>query len=72
MVSSIMTVFANNEKYNLSENATLERLLGELKLKNVTGIALAVNNVVVPRSNWDSYKLKANDKIIVIKATQGG
>ncbi|MBW8052076.1 MAG: sulfur carrier protein ThiS [Cytophagales bacterium] len=67
-----MTVFANNEKYNLSENATLERLLGELKLKNVTGIALAVNNVVVPRSNWDSYKLKANDKIIVIKATQGG
>ena len=67
-----MTVFANNEKYNLSENATLEKLLGELKLKNSTGIALAVNNEVVPRSNWDSYKLKASDKIIVIRAAQGG
>lgn len=36
------------------------------------GIAVAVNNQVVPKSAWPSFELKENDKILVIQASQGG
>ena len=37
-----------------------------------TGIALAVNNRMVPRAEWDSYVLKEGDNILIIKAVCGG
>ena len=36
------------------------------------GIAVAVNNVVVAKNAWSGFELKENDKILVIKASQGG
>ena len=37
-----------------------------------TGIAIAVNNRMVPRAEWDSYVLKEGDNILIIKAVCGG
>ena len=37
-----------------------------------TGIAIAVNNRMVPRSEWDSYTLREGDSILIIKAVCGG
>ena len=37
-----------------------------------TGIAIAVNNCMVPRSEWDSYVLHEGDSILIIKAVCGG
>lgn len=37
-----------------------------------TGIAVAVNNRMVPRSEWDSYTLNEGDRILIIKAVCGG
>ena len=37
-----------------------------------TGIAIAVNNRMVPRSEWDSYTLHEGDSILIIKAVCGG
>lgn len=36
------------------------------------GIAVALNNVVVARSKWESQPLVPNDKITIIQASQGG
>ncbi|MBK0370995.1 sulfur carrier protein ThiS [Flavobacterium agrisoli] len=36
------------------------------------GIAVAVNNSVIPRSNWNSHLLLETDDILIISATQGG
>ena len=33
-----------------------------------TGIAVAVNNRMVPRAEWDSYTLNEGDRILIIKA----
>jgi len=42
------------------------------ELKNVKGIAIAVNDCVVPGSKWNSFALKDGDRILVIEAAQGG
>lgn len=36
------------------------------------GIAVAINNIVIPKSNWNSHILEETDEILIISATQGG
>ncbi len=36
------------------------------------GIAVAINNIVIPKSNWNSHLLQETDEILIISATQGG
>ncbi|GAA4169308.1 sulfur carrier protein ThiS [compost metagenome] len=36
------------------------------------GIAVALNNCVVPKDNWTATVLQPNDHILLITATQGG
>ena len=38
----------------------------------LSGIALAVNNRMIPRAQWESYILNENDDLIIIKAVCGG
>ncbi|GAB3913035.1 hypothetical protein GCM10011575_21420 [Microlunatus endophyticus] len=37
-----------------------------------TGIAVAVNGIVVPRGQWPRTDLHAGDRIEIVKAVQGG
>ena len=37
-----------------------------------SGIAVAVNNRMVPRAEWNSHTLQDGDKILIIKAVCGG
>lgn len=36
------------------------------------GVAVAINNTVIPKQNWHTTLLNPNDNILIIKATQGG
>lgn len=36
------------------------------------GIAVAINNAVIPKSNWQTHFLQKTDIILIISATQGG
>lgn len=36
------------------------------------GIAVAINSVVIPKSDWNSHTLQESDDILIISATQGG
>ncbi|WP_215226108.1 sulfur carrier protein ThiS [Echinicola shivajiensis] len=51
---------------------TLSGLLANQEISSLRGLAVAVNQEVVPKSRWDDFKLKENDDILIIKATQGG
>jgi len=51
--------------------ATLDQWVAA-EFSNAKGIAIAVNDKVVPSSKWDSHALKDGDKILVVEATQGG
>jgi len=67
-----MNIFVNTKPRQLDNDTVLIVLLQDLNIANQKGIAIAVNNEVIPTDNWDSYPLKENDQILIIKATQGG
>ncbi|WP_394675655.1 sulfur carrier protein ThiS [uncultured Sphingobacterium sp.] len=52
--------------------ASLEGLL-LLELSGKTqGVAVAINNKVIPKKDWTTTRLKPYDQIILITASQGG
>lgn len=56
----------------LPDTGTLADVLPLLDISRLGGIAIAVNDNVIPKGEWQQYKLQANDKVFVIRATQGG
>lgn len=55
------------------EGETLDALLRRLALDPAQrGIAVAVNDEVVPRSGWATRALEPGDRVEVIHAVQGG
>ncbi|MBP7255996.1 MAG: sulfur carrier protein ThiS [Chitinophagales bacterium] len=67
-----MTVFVHKDAYDIEENTSVYDFIS-LVLKNEgTGIALAVNENIIPKDKWISYILKENDKLLIIKAVAGG
>lgn len=62
----------NNEEVMLQATSDLQSLLAEKGLAEKKGIAVAVNENVIPKKDWDTYILNENDSVLVIKATQGG
>jgi sulfur carrier protein len=67
-----MTVFVNDQVQDLKTQFTLIALLSQLSLEAQKGIAVAVNNSVVPKKNWASFLLSEQDKVTIIRASQGG
>jgi len=67
-----MHIFVNNEKRDVTDLKTLSELLESVHLNLSKGIAVAINNQVVAKGEWSKALLKENDKITIIRATQGG
>ena len=67
-----MQVFVNNKITNVPQGQSLLSLLDQMGLKEQQGIAIAVNETVIPKVEWHHTELKENDNIILIKATAGG
>ncbi|HTI07375.1 MAG TPA: sulfur carrier protein ThiS [Puia sp.] len=68
----MIEVSINQENFQLPEPGILAGVLPLLEIHQQDGIAIAVNDNVIPKGEWESYALKAKDKIFVIRATQGG
>lgn len=67
-----MEITLNDKNHSVTENSSLyELVLAQLGDKQ-KGIAVAVNDTVVPKSQWENHIIKSNDQILIIKATQGG
>ena len=67
-----MNVFVNNELQTVEDNSSLIELMETLTMTTKKGIAVAINNSVVPKTKWSEYLLNSNDKVTIIRATQGG
>lgn len=61
-----------NGKTREVESQTLSQLLLELKLGSNFGLAVAINDELVPRSKWDSEELSDRDQVTLIRAAAGG
>ncbi|MBW8781037.1 MAG: sulfur carrier protein ThiS [Verrucomicrobia bacterium] len=67
-----MTIRVNDQPRSVGDAATLLDLLRDLALAERRGLAVAVNDEVVPRSVWSARTLAEADHVLVIQATQGG
>jgi sulfur carrier protein len=65
-------IIYNGSPSETVEKSTLKDYLAAAGIFDQPGIAVALNETVVPRNEWANIEIKANDNIIVIKATQGG
>lgn len=69
-----MEITINNQTRSLIEHSSIsvQQLLNiEIPLKQ-KGIAIAINNMVVPKTEWENKIISNNDIVLIIKATQGG
>ncbi|MFV5700520.1 sulfur carrier protein ThiS [Flavobacterium sp. XS2P12] len=68
-----MELKINNQTKQFATNSlTVQALLDlEIPIKQ-NGIAVAINNTVIPKSNWNSHPIQETDDILIISATQGG
>ena len=60
-----------NDKEVETGATSLSQFSQEQNLPGI-GIAIAVNNRMIPRAEWDSYALNEGDNILIIKAVCGG
>jgi sulfur carrier protein len=66
-----MNLLVNNEQKQFS-GKNISELVQLLNIPSTNGMAFAVNDKVVPKAEWEQAELRDNDKITIIKATQGG
>jgi sulfur carrier protein len=67
-----MNIYINSKLQELPAQAKLTDALGALNISAQKGIAIAINNNVIPRGEWDTHVLQDADKVTLIRATQGG
>ena len=67
-----MVCYINNIAQEAAENQVLIDLLSALGLARPRGLAVAVNDEVVPRAVWPAHQLREHDRVTIIRATQGG
>jgi len=65
-------ILLNDQPLPLRPGATLLAVLAGQGLAERRGVAAAVNGDVVPRAAWAGRALMAGDRVLVIRATQGG
>jgi sulfur carrier protein len=64
-------IVLNGERMPL-EQATLAELVEQRASAGRRGIAVALNDAVVPRRAWPTTRLKAGDRVEIVKVMVGG
>lgn len=66
-----MKVKINNQAVELTDGTTVRTLAAERRLPD-KGVAVAVNNEMLPREEWAERALNDGDDIVILKAFCGG
>ena len=67
-----MVCYINNTAHEAADNQPLIDLLAARGISEPRGLAVAVNDAVVPRAEWPTLAVQPHDRITIIRATQGG
>lgn len=66
-------IVLNGEQVQLHEGASLLEALQRIGVDmRTTGVAVAVDGEVVPRTHWEAYALHEGARIEALTAMQGG
>lgn len=64
-------VVVNGEPAELADGTTVAALV-DARVGHTKGVAVAVNQEIVPRSEWPGTELRGDDRIEILTAAQGG
>lgn len=67
-----MEITVNQQNYLVPEVCSVQQLILEILQQSPKGLAIAINQTIVPKTTWDKHLLYPGDHLILIKATQGG
>ncbi|MDN3596041.1 sulfur carrier protein ThiS [Zunongwangia endophytica] len=67
----MITVNVNNQNHSFKEPVKLLELLEQLNIQ-ASGVAVAINNEIISKLKWEHTLLEEGNKVLVIRATQGG
>lgn len=67
-----MEIIINGQSREFSGPLSVQQLLSDLFPDQAKGIAVAVNQSVIPKSAWATHPLQPCDHVMLITATQGG
>lgn len=67
-----MIIFINDELTEFEQPPTIVDILTKLQIFEVQGIAVAINDEVIRKADWQEISLNQNDHLMLIRATQGG
>ena len=67
----MITITLNNDTLELAEGTTLTQMLEKIE-QDKPGVAVALNQQVVARSQWSTQQLESNDKVTLFQAIAGG
>lgn len=66
-----MKILVNNKETELTAGNTIADLARQLELP-AQGVAIALHNRMIPRTEWETVSLQENDSLVIIKAACGG
>lgn len=67
-----MKILLNDENYEIAESTSITMLFQKLGKDDMRGWAVAVNESIIPKQDYDNTFLFDEDRVILIQATQGG
>ena len=67
-----MEIIIDKQVQYVQDSCSVQQLIESLFAFPPKGLAVAINECVVPKAEWETCMLQSNDKLILIKATQGG
>ena len=67
----MINIKVNNTIHKFQTASSLATILNELEIVT-NGIAVAVNQNIITKTNWSTQALNEGDEVLIIKATQGG
>lgn len=67
-----MEITVNQQAYQVTDLCSVQHMLAIVLNQPAKGLAVAINQTIVPKTDWGNHLLNPGDQIILIKATQGG
>lgn len=66
-----MKVVVNGTPQEMGDDATVATVVRSI-IQAPSGVAVALNDAVVPRRDWAATRLRDGDRVEVLTAVQGG
>lgn len=66
-----MKITVNDQPMELMAPLAIQQLLEHLK-QTQPGMALAINQTIIPRSEWNTHQINDGDNILLFQAIAGG